>query len=230
MKCSLRIFFVFADLNSDLRIQDQLFSSLANHRPRDTGIQKYIQFMFLQLIFNHLFTFSIHKWVEKTCIWKMDGNFNIIMLTLIKKKFCWFGFYFGSKIPDGIENVWVEVQKRTIRLELGKNTLGYLHISPRVSLHIHCSPPLFSLPDQGWDGGGGGGDTGYVLGTLFNIRIFYRSQLQSLGQNRGYSWSHSLNIFLTIWFKYWFFSNGTIQFFSFLTISESFYFLKYVKQ
>ena len=162
MKCSLRIFFVFADLNSDLRIQDQLFSSLANHRPRYTGIQwiqKYIQFMFLQLIFNHLFTFSIHKWVEKTRIWKKDGNFNLIMLTLKKeKKSCWFGFYFGSKIPDGIENVWVEVQKRTIRLELGKNTLGYLHISLSVSLHIHCSPPLFSLPDQGWDGGGRRGD------------------------------------------------------------------------
>jgi len=71
---------------------------------------------------------------------------------------------------------------------LGKNTLGYLHISPRVSLHIHCPPPPLLSPRPGlrWRGGGGG-DTGYVLGTLFNIRIFYRSQLQSLGQNRGYS-------------------------------------------
>ena len=76
-----------------------------------------------------------------------------IMLTLINKKYCWFGFYFGSKIPD---NVRVEVLKRTIRLELGKNTLGYLHISPRVSLHIHCSsPPLLSQTRVEMRGGRG---------------------------------------------------------------------------
>ena len=126
----------------------------------------------------------------------MDGNFNIIMLTLIKKKFCWFGFYFGSKIPDGIENVWVEVQKRTIRLELGKNTLGYLHISALGSLHIHCSPPPLLSPRPGlrWRGGRRG----------YRVRFRYTIQYKDILPLTASEPRAKQGLFLITFFKYFF--------------------------